>query len=418
MTRSNRSILEQLLAKGVRIPSPEGVEIGPEVDPSRISGDGVVLHAGAKLYGARTLIMRGTVIGREAPATLEDCLVGEDVELGGGYFKGSCFMDRTRMGSGAQVREGCLLEEGSRGAHCVGLKQTILFPFVTLGSLINFCDCLMAGGTDEKNHSEVGSSFVHFNYTPHRDKAAPSLIGDVPRGVMLNQQPVFLGGQGGLVGPVRVGYGVVTAAGTVARKDLLKENTMVLGRPPKSRTLPFHPGMYTNVKRIITLNTLYIGQLIALRRWFLDVRFRFAGTKDGETILKGAVEILENAVRERVRRLGEVAVRMPESIEKYRKVTSGRAPGQTIALEQELFERWPELDQVFKTALEKAGDPAQREAFLRRLDPTVGEGKDYVSTIRSLSPEAASKGTRWLQGLVDEVTAEAYERIPSFNKEV
>jgi UDP-N-acetylglucosamine/UDP-N-acetylgalactosamine diphosphorylase len=42
------------------------------------------------------------------------------------------------MGLGAQVREACILEEQASAAHCVGLKQTILFPFVTLGSLINF----------------------------------------------------------------------------------------------------------------------------------------------------------------------------------------------------------------------------------------------------------------------------------------
>ncbi|NTV96894.1 MAG: TOBE domain-containing protein, partial [Thiobacillus sp.] len=58
-------------------------------------------------------------------------------------------------------------------------------PFVTPGSLVNVCDCLMAGGTDRRNHSEVGSSYVHFNYTPHQDKATASLLGDVPHGVML-----------------------------------------------------------------------------------------------------------------------------------------------------------------------------------------------------------------------------------------
>ena len=89
------------------------------------------------------------------------------------------------MGLGAQVRETCILEEEASGAHCAGIKQTILLPFVTLGSLINFCDCLMAGGTSRQNHSEVGSSYIHFNFTPDGDKTTPSLIGDVPRGVML-----------------------------------------------------------------------------------------------------------------------------------------------------------------------------------------------------------------------------------------
>jgi len=102
----------------------------------------------------------------------------------------------------------------------VGLKQTILFPFVTLGSLVNFCDCLMAGGTSKKDHSEVGSSYIHFNYTPEQDKATPSLIGDVPQGVMVNRPPIFLGGQGGAVGPVRIGYGTVVKAGTILRKDV------------------------------------------------------------------------------------------------------------------------------------------------------------------------------------------------------
>ena len=65
----------------------------------------------------------------------------------------------------------------------------------------------MAGGTSRKNHSEIGSSYIHFNFTPHQDKATPSLVGDVPRGVMLDRAPIFLGGQGGLVGPVRIAYG-------------------------------------------------------------------------------------------------------------------------------------------------------------------------------------------------------------------
>lgn len=53
----------------------------------------------------------------------------------------------------------------------------------------------MAGGTSRKDHSEVGSSYIHFNYTPDGDKTTPSLICDVPRGVMLNQPPIFLGRQ-------------------------------------------------------------------------------------------------------------------------------------------------------------------------------------------------------------------------------
>ncbi len=57
-------------------------------------------------------------------------------------------------------------EEESSGAHAAGLKQAILFPFIILGRPVNFCDCLMGGGTNRRNHIEVGSPFIHFNDSP------------------------------------------------------------------------------------------------------------------------------------------------------------------------------------------------------------------------------------------------------------
>lgn len=212
-----RDKIKRLMEKGVNFPNPLAIDIGDEVDIDRISGNGVKIYPGCRIHGDKTVISAGALIGREGPATIENCQLGPRVELKGGYFNQSVFLEQSNLGLGAQVREGCILEEEASGAHCVGLKQTILFPFVTLGSLINFCDCLMAGGTSRKNHSEVGSSYIHFNFTPDGDKTTASLLGDVPRGVMLNQPPIFLGGQGGIVGPLRLGFGNVVAAGCVLR---------------------------------------------------------------------------------------------------------------------------------------------------------------------------------------------------------
>ncbi len=191
----------RLLDKGITVPNALSLDIGDEVDVDRIAGDGVVIYPGCRIYGARTVIAAGVRLGADGPVTIEDCALDRQVELRGGYFRRSVFLEKSSMGPGAQVREGCLVEEDAGGAHCVGLKQTILFPFVTIGSLVNFCDCLMAGGTSRKDHSEVGSSYVHFNFTPDGDKATASLFGDVAHGVMLDQPPIFLGGQGGAVGP-------------------------------------------------------------------------------------------------------------------------------------------------------------------------------------------------------------------------
>ena len=147
--------IEDLIKKGVQIPNPVGIEIGDDVDLDGISGDNVVIHSGCKIFGASTLVLAGVRLGYEAPVTVQDCQLGSGVQLRGGFFQGAVFLNGAVAGSGAHIREGTILEEQARVAHTVGLKHTILFPFVTLGILINFCDCLVAAGTSAEDHSEV-----------------------------------------------------------------------------------------------------------------------------------------------------------------------------------------------------------------------------------------------------------------------
>ena len=413
---TREKLIKRLKEKGVRIPCPESVEIGPEVSPDRISGDGVVIHGGCKIYGSKTLILSGSELGYEAPVTIHNCQLGREVELKGGFYSESTFLHRASMGSGAQIREACLLEEEARGAHTVGLKHTILLPFVTLGSLINFCDCMMGGGTDKKNHSEVGSSYIHFNFTPNQDKATPSLIGDIPRGVMLKEPPIFLGGQGGLVGPVRIEYGTVVTAGTIVRKDALKPNRMIFSRATISKDMPFHQGLYTNSKRIITLNSIYIANLIALRRWYLDVRKGFFEKESmGKALLQSAVEKLDLAIEERVKRLGDVAAGMPLSIEIYKKISGERVSEKTIRNKQEFFDQWKSIEKIFRKGLEEPGDPSKRDEFLKIIEKSLKqERKDYLSTIKGLTEKERGLGTSWLQGLIDNICQQVGSLVPGF----
>ncbi len=415
----NKGILAVLKEKGAKIHCAQTIEIGPEVDPDRIEGRGLTIYPGCRIYGADTVILAGAELGAEGPVTIRNCFIGKDVKLKSGTFEGSCFLDQSSIGPGGQVRAGCLIEEGARGAHTVALKQTILFPYVTLGSLINFCDCLMAGGTDEKNHSEVGSSYIHFNYTPNQDKATASLIGDVPRGVMLKEPPVFLGGQGGIVGPVRIAYGVVVAAGTIVRKDLAEEDKMLLGTGTLSRTVPFHQGLYTNIGRIIEMNSLYIANLIALRRWYRDVRGLFF--RDGNLerkFFEGALQVIDSAISERVKRLGEVAERIPRSIEIYRRV-KGIPKGEdtTIVRKLHFYENWERVKEVFELSKEGQGDQGRRVRFMEIIEQKIGEkGKDYISVIKGLNQEEASLGTEWLQGIVDGVVEQVWRCLPEYGR--
>ena len=417
-TEARPDILKRLLEKGVQVPCPESVEIGVNVSPERISGEGVIIHTGCKIMGSSTLIMPGVELGYEAPATVHNCQIGRDVKLGGGFYHESVFLEGAGTGSGAQIREACLFEEGSRSAHNVGLKHTILHPFVTLGSLINFCDCMMAGGTAEKNHSEVGSSYIHFNFTPNQDKATPSIMGDVPRGVMLNQPPIFLGGQGGMAGPVRIEYGTVVAAGTIVRKDFLKQSMILLGHPSIAKSIPHHAGLYSNINRIIKLNIAYISNLITLRRWYIDIRSRFMERDNmGPALHKGAVEKIEMAIDERLKRLGEVADRMPDSIMIYKKIAGSACSEKTINIKQELFGRWNDIEHTLKACLSKEGDASRREMFLEMIENTVKrEGGDYIRAIKGLNERESETGTAWLQGLVDEIIQEAWAVLSGYGE--
>jgi bifunctional UDP-N-acetylglucosamine pyrophosphorylase/glucosamine-1-phosphate N-acetyltransferase len=294
----------QLINKGVDIPNPLTIDLGDEVNIDHISGKGVRIYPGCRIYGKQTIISAGSQIGYEGPATIDNCQLGHRVELKGGYFNKSVFLEKANIGSGAQVREGCILEEEANGAHCVGIKQTILFPFVTLGSLINFCDCLMAGGTSRKNHSEVGSSYIHFNFTPDGDKTTASLIGDVPRGVMLNRPAIFLGGQGGIVGPLRMGYGNVVAANSVLRKDFTDDNKLIVGKTHAGKTINFRPGAYPNIRHIVENNIIYIANLMALEEWYVHVRRPFFDSQEfGRFIFAGLLDKLTLAKKERMKRL-------------------------------------------------------------------------------------------------------------------
>ena len=388
----SKSIIDALIKKGVRIPNPESIEIGDEINVDRVAGQGVTLYSGSKLYGSETLICEGAQIGFEGPATVVDCYVGPQVALKGGFFQEAVFLKGSSCGLGAHVRRGTILEEQASVAHTVGLKQTILFPFVTLGSLINFCDCLMAGGTSRRNHSEVGSSYIHFNFTPNQDKATPSLIGDVARGVMLNQSPIFLGGQGGLVGPCRLAYGTVVAAGTICRKDQLKENYLVIEGGPKSARLPFKSGGYRNLKRILEHNFNYIANLIALMYWYECIRNLFVGPEFPKPLAQGLVDTLRKGIDERISQLGKLRDKIAADC------------AQDSASEPAFCSAWPRVLKTFADMKPNDGVKNLGDQFVDLIKQGIQrQGNDYLKVIKGLDADQASLGSRWLQSITDQV---------------
>lgn len=398
-TGSQGHTVAELLAKGVQMPNPATVTIDADVDPQRISGDGVVIHPGARIRGERTVICAGAELGREGPVTIENCAVGPNVELKGGYAAKAVFLQGANLGLGHHVREGSILEEEAGGAHTVGLKQTILFPFVTLGSLINMCDCLMAGGTSRRDHSEVGSSYIHFNFTPTGDKATPSMFGDVARGVLLRERPVFLGGQGGSVGPVRVAYGTVVGAGEVVRSDITAENQLILTGATRAMSRDFDPGVIRGVGRLTTRNVEYLAALDALEAWYRTARAPFfAAQPMGELMADMALRALAAARKERAKRLATL----------LGKVTA------TEGVEHDLREAAARVAAPAWGGAEDAALPAAPAELTQALTTAAEAGTGYITAVQDLDDSLAQRATQWLTDVQAVRIGAVAKAVPTF----
>jgi UDP-N-acetylglucosamine/UDP-N-acetylgalactosamine diphosphorylase len=394
---------KRLLDAGVRLPAPHTIWVDPEIPPEQIA-PGVVIHPGCRLVGAATSIGPGCVLGREGPLTLENTQLQAGVQLGGGYLAGATLLAGANLGADAHVRPGTLLEEQATGGHAVGLKQTLLMPFVTTGSLVNFCDCLMAGGTSRDHHSEVGSSYVHFNFTPQQDKATPSRIGDVPQGVMLDQPPIFLGGQGGLVGPAHIAYGTVVAAGTVLRGDVVTGGRLVFGRNREGEH-QLEPGLYRNARRIVAHNLTYLGNLQALRLWYQHAREPFmAATPFDAAAHAGALRRLDEMLAERLKRLDGLVTRLQESIRIGAALPSVHAATPDLRFQADFSAAWPRRREALLAAPVDRAGTEHRDRLLAALTPQ-SRTTSYLDAIRSLDASSRLAGTQWLQDVVNTVAS-------------
>jgi UDP-N-acetylglucosamine/UDP-N-acetylgalactosamine diphosphorylase len=219
-------------------------------------------------------------------------------------------------------------------------------------------------------------------------------VGDVPRGVFLDQRPIFLGGQGGLVGPARIAFGSVVAAGGICRRDLLEENQLCIPKVPRGGTRNYEMGVYRKIDRIVESNLAYIGNILALREWYRKVRGRYmAQDKFSLCCLEGAMQNLDLVLAERIKRLGDLAAKMEYS---FQWLEAHGGDSETIAMQKSFLVRWPQI----KEHLERSG-PVQEfqslEVFLGAL-PSKG---NYLEIIQSLEPATREVGRAWLQSIVD-----------------
>jgi carbonic anhydrase/acetyltransferase-like protein (isoleucine patch superfamily) len=358
--------LDILQAQDVTIVDRRQTYLDEAVDVKRIC-HGAVLYPGTRLLGARTFVGPKAKIGTEGPAVIDNTIIGENAIVASGYLNEAVMLRDSKAGSNAHIRAGTLLEEEASTAHAVGLKHTILMSFVTMGSLINFCDGLLSGGTSRKNHTEVGSGFIHFNFTPrgqYGDKATPSLVGDVVHGAFLRKPRIFLGGLSAIVGPQKVGFGSFTVAGQVLRSEVPPNR--IVGDVQHKVDTEFH-ALRDSPNRIVNLNLEYIAHLHALKAWYLNVRLARIPTHPDYSPLRivteAAGELISVCIDERVARLHQYLI------------------------ERDLT--FPDLSFVIPTC----------PLVIEPRNPYV----DHVKWVSDLSDAHVKSGISWLQSIIDSI---------------
>lgn len=404
---SHTNLMEQLLARGVVIHAPESTVIR-DVKPERIEA-GVVIYPGCVIRGPETLLGSGTRLGRAGGGYFEDVRTGRQVELYGGYFKDTVFLDGVIVRGHAEMRGGTLMEEEGEAAHHVGYKMTVTMPWVIAGSLVNFCDALVAGGTGRKDHTEIGSCMALYNFTPRGDKHA-SLFGDVPRGVFLRSPRIFVGGQTQVVSPVKVGYGAVLAAGCAVRRSV--GEGQLYGEAASAVDRPFDAARYGPLERLLRLGVEQVANLWALDIWYEQVRLPGAAPFDWK-LYQAARGQLSAGVAERIKRLDKLMARLPASAERHRASLSDGAAPDAAAWHQACIDeheragrQWPVVqvhlaERPALSALPGLEAVASAFAAARRREP----GAPYLALVQGLDDAVVTAGQADLQQVVDHVMA-------------
>jgi UDP-N-acetylglucosamine/UDP-N-acetylgalactosamine diphosphorylase len=265
----------------------------------------------------------------------------------------------------------------------------------------------MAGGTNRRNHSEVGSSYIHFNYTPRQDKATPSLIGDVARGVMLREPPIFLGGQGGIVGPAQIDYGTIIPAGIICRQDFKTEGILWSSQSSLEKKKEFIGACGGDFIRKVKHNIEYVANLSALRQWYRHVRCEFFIRETyGEALYSGACKVLDEAIAERIKQLHLFAQNMETSMAVVTKKMKNIYPDIVSRNQKKFLQNWPQMGAYLSGKNEEKIGRKKRDSFVKIMQRLSNKGNSYLEAITLLTPAQTRQGTDWLKDIIDNIITE------------
>ena len=200
-----------------------------------------------------------------------------------------------------------------------------------------------------------------------------------------------------MVGPSRIEYGCVAAAGTILRRDALQADRLLVSRSPRADgAVPYGKNTYRAVGRTVLNCLTYVGNVLALREWYLNVRQPRVVTAHGAACVSGAVASLNLVIEERIRRLGQLADKLSGSVD----VLRAGGPSAELAAQEMYLTNWPAIEEKLRSESGIVSSESRRDAFLDDLSG-IGSADSHLQLVGALTDGAQSRGSAWLQAIVD-----------------
>ena len=414
---ANRSRVEQLIASGVDILAPESVVVGGEVDLDNIEA-GVVIGPATTILGADTMIGAGTSI--QGSAVVNNSAIGRNCGLAAGEYADSVLLDGCSTVGWARVRGNSAWEEGSNCAHNCDTKQSVLGYKTTLGSLINFCNVLMLGGTSPRLEvgSEIGSGTINFNFLPFGATVGalikPStVVGGIDSPFLACDgapfRYIFIGGHTSIITPVVIGLGSVVAAKSRVNPGIYGED-MLIGGGNIEGQLVLAASKVRILKDMTPKYGILLSQLattVAFCKW-CDLRAAWArrnGLDDFE------VRLIE-AFAGKVGKFMGALESYGDNIAKYLLASDENSRPESLDTNRALAERWqgslkPMVAAVLK---DESGFAEATKGLNDQLDAgSAADGKGFYDVLSELSydsPEVTA-ARQYFAGVVEKIVTEA-----------
>ena len=198
------SVLKELMLSGVTIINPATVHIEETV---KIEKDTTIMPS--TIIKGKTKIKAGSTIGPFS--YVEDCLIGKNVEIKASFVYGAEIADDVKIGPFSHIRKETKIGRHSRIGNFSEIKKSVIGENTKVSHLSYIGDSYLG------KNINIGAGTITCNYDGKNKYKTE--IGD----------NTFVGSNTNFVAPIKIGKGVLIAAGSTITDDV-PDNKLAIAR--------------------------------------------------------------------------------------------------------------------------------------------------------------------------------------------